>query len=78
MFRCQGLAGQGWNRYQASVMAAACRSLCEQLFTVCNFLVPGVLMGYGRIWERKTARAGCTSCTRGLSSPFVAPSFTGQ
>lgn len=59
-------------------MAAACRSLCEQLFTVCNFLVPGVLMGYGKIRERKTARAGYTVCTQDLSSPFMAPSFTGQ
>lgn len=40
MFRSQGLAGQGENRYSASVMAAACCLLCEQLLIASNFLVP--------------------------------------
>lgn len=35
VFGSQGLAGQGWDSYQASVRAAACGSLCEQSLTAC-------------------------------------------
>lgn len=75
-----GRAGTGI-RPQPWLLPADCYvSSCSQCVT---FWHPGVLMGYGKIWERKTEQpkkqpvlrlAILTSCTRDLSSsPFVAP-----